>query len=65
MLQIIKYTAVRTSDNKLLPQDDGKIIGTIDGNPEEQVQSIAEILFPRMFNTQSTHFCGVQLLREI
>lgn len=54
MLQIVRYTAMRTPKNGLVSQGEGKIINTIQGDPDEQNRVIAEILFPRIFNADGT-----------
>lgn len=54
MLQIVRYTALRTPKNTLVPQGEGEVIGTIEGNPKEQIRVMAEILFSRVFNPDGT-----------
>jgi hypothetical protein len=50
MLQIVRYTAIRTPKNKLAPRGEGEVISTVPGDPDKQLQTMAEILFSRVFN---------------
>lgn len=54
MHQIVRYTAIRTPKNGLVPQGDGESIGTVPGDREDQSRILAEILFSMVFDSNGS-----------
>lgn len=53
MLQLVRYTYLHTKNGSVL-QGEGEIIGTIEGDPEEQNRVMAEILYSKVFNADGS-----------
>lgn len=51
MLHLVRYTYLRTP-NGPVQQGEGEIIGTVPGDPEEQLSVVAEVLYPHVFTPE-------------
>lgn len=51
MLQLVRYTSILTP-NGYVSQGEPEVIGTVPGNPEEQIRITAEVLFPLVFTPE-------------